>query len=103
MTNPASMLLESMRLGWATARLMSEAQAVMALRLSGMAGLWVLPPGETKRMVSEKPMAFADAWLKGTMAMAHGASSATALGASLRPLQRKTSANRRRLTKRRLG
>ena len=102
MTNPTSLFFDSMRLGWATARLAAEAQAVMALRLTGMAGFWVLPPGEQARMMSEKPAAFADAFMKGAAAMAKGANSAVAVGASLKPLQRKASANRRRLTKRRL-
>lgn len=100
MIGPTTFFYDTMKLGWAMARLGAEAQVVLALRLSGMAGLWSLPRGETERMVTEKTSAFTDAWMRGATALAHGASSPGAMDASLRPLQRKASANRKRLSRR---
>lgn len=102
MIGPNTFFIDTMKLGWAMARLGMESQQVMAWRLSGLAGLWTLPNGEAERMIAEKPKAFADAWMRGTMALVHGASHPGALGASLHPLQRKARANNKRLSKRAL-
>lgn len=100
MFGPTSYFIDTMRLGWAMTRLSLDAQEVVALRLAGLAGFWVLPPGETTRMVAEKGPAFVDAWSRGAVALTRGATSSAAIGASLRPLSRKARANKRRLSSR---
>ncbi|EAQ05023.1 hypothetical protein OB2597_07055 [Pseudooceanicola batsensis HTCC2597] len=92
---------ETMKLGWAMARLGYEAQTVVTLRLFGLAGAWALPPGEAQRMVAEKTPAWTDAWWQAATALSRGASSSAALAAALGPLHSGARANRRRLTARR--
>jgi hypothetical protein len=85
------------RLSFGTALMLAEAQAVIALRLAGMAGLTPPQPGETRRMAAEKPTAFAKA--------ARAALSATPAGpvaaaeAAMRPIRRRTRSNVRRLAR----
>ena len=83
--------------GFAAARMIAEAQFVIALRLAGMAGLWTLAPGETARMVTEKQRAFAESALALTAAAAGGRRPEQVLDAAVRPLGRRTRANARRL------
>jgi hypothetical protein len=82
---------------FAAARMMTEAQFVIALRLAGMAGLWTLAPGETARMVTEKQRAFAESAVALTAAAAGGRRPEQILDAAVRPLGRRTRANSRRL------
>ena len=76
-----------------------ETQIVMSLRLLAMAGAIPARPGENARMVSEKSPAFARAAQAGTRAAMLGKSPDQILQATLAPLSRKVSANRRRLMK----
>jgi hypothetical protein len=99
MAKSKSDMFDTMRLGWSMARLGLEAQTVMAIRIAGLAGLMVLPPGEAMRMVQEKGPAFSDAWMKGAVALASGAGVPAAMGLALKPLHRKAQANRKRLTR----
>ena len=94
-------MLHLIRLQMQTARMMIEAQTVIGLRVMGMAGLMPAAKGENLRMVTEKQIAFADAWMAGTQAMLSGASPGQAYSRALRPIGRKTSANSKRLTRRR--
>ena len=100
MFGPTSYFIDTIRLGWAMTRLGLEAQEVVALRITGLAGLWAMPPDEATRMVAEKAPAFLDAWSRGAEALTNGASSSAALDASLRPLHRQARANKRRLSSR---
>ena len=88
-----------LRTSWAMWRMTTEAQAVMAMRLAGLAGFWALPPGESRRMVDEKSHAFTDSWMAGGRAMAGGATAGATVGAAMAPFSRRVSANRRRLYK----
>ena len=58
-----------------------DVQTVMALRLSGLAGLHTLPAGEASRMMSEKPPAFAQAFFAWQKALMSGISVLAAVGA----------------------
>ena len=87
--------------GMATGLLIWEVQAVMALRLTGLAGWHRLPAGEAFRMVAEKPPAFAEAWLGWQKAALAGADLGAQGEAFARPLSRKARANRKRLTRQR--
>jgi hypothetical protein len=78
-------------------RMLAEAQAVIALRVMGMAGIWTLAEGETLRMITEKQQAFAQSALDGAAAAMRGQPPERILAAAVRPLGRKTSANARRL------
>ncbi len=97
MNHPRPDPLAAMRLGFAMARLAAEANAVIAMRMMGLAGLWSTAPSETMRMVTEKPAAFAKAATAATRAAAKGRDP---VSAALRPLSREATANRRRLAKR---
>jgi hypothetical protein len=78
-------------------RMLAEAQAVVTLRMMGMAGLWTLAEGETLRMFTEKQQAFAQSALDGAAAAMRGQPPESILAAAVRPLGRRTSANARRL------
>jgi hypothetical protein len=83
--------------GW---MLMAEAQAVIAMRMWGMAGLWNVTPSENSRMVSEKATALPQSALAASQAAMAGKRPDEVMTAAIRPLRRKTGANARRLTKR---
>lgn len=77
----------------------AAAQAVIAMRLLGMAGFWNVPARENSRMVSEKWQAAFDAgWQAWRLAARGGAPLAVAL-AFARPVGRTVRANRRRLAR----
>ncbi|MGR3491822.1 MAG: antifreeze protein [Shimia sp.] len=82
--------------------LAAETQAVMTMRIWGMAGLWNVTKGEDARMVSEKLPAWMAAYTAGTKAMLSGRPDRV-LPAMVKPLRRKTKANTRRLAKRGLA
>lgn len=78
-------------------RMMAEAQAVIALRMMGMAGLWTLAEGETTRMITEKQQALARSAVAYTTAAMRGHSPERVFAAALQPYARATSGNVRRL------
>jgi hypothetical protein len=80
--------------------LVLETQAVMTMRLLGMAGAWSVLPSENNRMVSEKAPAFASAAQAATRAAMAGAPPLAVADAWARPLRRRTGANARRLGRR---
>jgi len=81
-------------------RLGIETHSVVTLRMLGMAGVWNTPFDESWRMVAEKPEAFIEAGRDGMIAAMSGAGPDKVLEASIRPLSRKTRANRKRLSRR---
>ncbi|MEO1238997.1 MAG: antifreeze protein [Pseudomonadota bacterium] len=88
------------RLWTESAMVAAEANAVIFMRLWGMAGVWSVTPSETTRMFTEKPGAFITSMSRATDAAMKG-KSPTAVGrAALTPIRRKTRANSRRLAKR---
>ncbi|MBV7377544.1 antifreeze protein [Maritimibacter dapengensis] len=86
---------------WANAlqagMIVAEAQAVIAMRLWGMAGMWSVTPYENTRMVSEKAGAWTRAMLSAGIAATNGGDVAKA---AMRPVRAKTKSNARRLAKR---
>ncbi len=92
--------IEFWSLGYQMAMTMAEAQAVMAMRIFGLAGAWSLPPSEAIRMIAEKPPAFMRAASAAGMAAANGKRPDQILSAALKPVRQKTRANSRRLAKR---
>lgn len=80
------------------AQIMAESQTVIALRLSGMAGLWPMGGGETSRMVSEKLAAGAHASRAALRAGMAGSSLPAIAMAAMKPVRRRTRANAKRLT-----
>lgn len=94
------MIAEMMRLQFATARMMAEAQTVIGLRMLGMAGVLPAAKGENARMVAEKQRAFTEAGWAATRSMMTGAGPMAAWGAALTPIGRTTRANSKRLSKR---
>lgn len=81
-------------------QMMAEANAVIAMRTLGMAGLWSVTPSEDKRMVSEKVEAMSRSVNDATKSMMKGESADQITAAALKPLRQKTRANAKRLTKR---
>ena len=77
--------------------LMVESQTVVALRLMGLAGVLPVPRNETRRMVHEKPPAFAESVIAANRALWLGQGPEAVLTAWTRPLTRKARANRKRL------
>lgn len=91
-------MLELWRLQMRTARMMTEAQTVIGMRMLGMAGLVPSDAGETTRMVREKQAAFAKSGMAVAGALMSGGSVAQAYGRGLTPIGRTTRANMVRLT-----
>lgn len=79
---------------------MAESQAVIAMRLMGMAGIWSVTPSEDSRMVSEKVRALTEAATESTRVAMSGGSPQSVVEAAIRPIRRATRANVRRLGKR---
>jgi hypothetical protein len=79
---------------------MAEAQAVIAMRLMGMAGVWSVAPSESSRMVSEKVHAVTKGITDGMLALSHGAHPDQIAAVAIKPIRQKTHANAKRLGKR---
>ena len=75
----------------------AEAQAVIAMRLAGMAGLWPVAPQEGLIMLAEKVAAGQDATMAALGAGLRGASAPEVALAAMAPYRRRTQANARRL------
>lgn len=90
---PAALL----RLQTQFALMAMEANAVIWMRLWGMAGLWNVTRSEPTRMVREKQTAFAKASSAAAMAAMTGRDPASA---ALKPIRNRTRSNVRRLGKR---
>lgn len=88
------------RLGAEMTRLGMEANAVIWMRMMGMAGLWNVSALEDGRMLAEKPEAFRDAGMRAGRAAMGGNAPDRIVSAAIKPLARKAAANRRRLAKR---
>lgn len=80
-------------------KLMVDTQAVMALRLMGMAGALPADADENDRMLAEKGPAFAQAMSEMTTAAMAGKQPVEIMSAGMAPLQSEVSGNRERLTK----
>ena len=89
---------------WANAMevgyVMAEAQAVIAMRLMGMAGVWSVTPTEDGRMISEKVYAMTKAATDSTKVALRGGTADQIAAAAIKPVRRKTRSNARRLGKR---
>lgn len=87
------------RPGLLLAQMMVEANLVIALRMSGMAGASKMAPQEKSRMLAEKVAAAqASGWAMARATMA-GATPAEVAMAGLMPVRRRTRANAKRLTR----
>ncbi|TQS73791.1 antifreeze protein [Rhodobacteraceae bacterium] len=94
-----STLANTMTLPIEAAWLGMEAQAVIALRMAGLAGLWHAAPDEMSRMVTEKQRASVDAGEAATRAFMQGAGADQAMRAVVQVYSRHTAGNLRRLAK----
>lgn len=77
-----------------------EAQAVMTMRMMGMAGLWNVDSREDARMMLEKPEALGRSAMAGMLAAVSGERPEKIMRAGLGPLRAKTKSNARRLARR---
>lgn len=80
--------------------MIAEAQAVISMRLLGMAGVWSVPKSEDARMVSEKVHAMTKAMTDASKAAMEGKAPDEVIAASIKPLRKATRANSKRLAKR---
>lgn len=94
--NPFDMI----RLSVNSAIMLGQAQAVITMRLMGLAGMWSVTPSENGRMVQEKLRAGLQANAAVQKAVLMGKSPIEIAEAALVPISRATAANVRRLTKR---
>lgn len=76
-----------------------EANAVVGMRVMGMNGLWPVGKGEDKKMLSEKPPAFAKASLAAAKKAASGGRPDQVVAAAVKPLATVARANRKRLAR----
>jgi hypothetical protein len=79
-------------------QIVTESHTVIALRLSGMAGLWPMAGAENQRMISEKLTAATQATRAAMRAGAAGGSLSDIAMAAMKPVGRRTKANAKRLT-----
>lgn len=89
---------QMMKLNASIAKLMMDTHTVMTLRVMGMAGAIPAASDENTRMVHEKGPAFSEAMTAATKAAMSGKRPDQIMAASIKPLQRKVSSNRKRLT-----
>ncbi|MEM6887896.1 MAG: antifreeze protein [Pseudomonadota bacterium] len=80
--------------------IMSEAQAVIAMRMMGMAGIWSVSPSQNTRMVTEKVHAFTKSVTTAGLVTMKGDPPARVTRAALASIRRKTRPNTRRLSSR---
>jgi hypothetical protein len=80
-------------------QILTESHTVIALRLSGMAGLWPMAEVENQRMISEKLTAATQATHAAIRTGAAGGSLSDIAMAAMKPVGRRTEANAKRLTK----
>lgn len=92
--------MKMMRAGLSMGLAAMEAQAVIAMRLWGMMGLWNTAPSENLRMVNEKVSAAVAAQQAVTKAVLSGQGPGAAALAAVTPVRRRTQANVKRLSKR---
>jgi hypothetical protein len=86
---------------WTEIALMTmEAQMIIAMRMSGMAGFWNVTKAENSLMSTEKLAAAQDSAMATAAAVMVGATPAGIALAAIKPVRRKTTANMRRLGKR---
>ncbi|MEO1138568.1 MAG: antifreeze protein [Pseudomonadota bacterium] len=79
---------------------LTEAQAVILMRVMGKAGIWSVTPAEDDRMVYEKLQAVTRANIDATRTAIQGGGSGEIVAAAIKPIRQKTRANARRLGKR---
>lgn len=93
--NPLSLFALNTRL----TSLFLDTQAVMTLRLMGMAGALPQSRGENVRMVNEKGPAMAKAYAAATKTAFAGGTPDEIMTAAMLPVSKKVRANRKRLMK----
>lgn len=93
---PVHYWANAMQIGY----LMAEAQAVIAMRMMGMMGVWSVTPTEDGRMISEKVYAMTKASTDAARVAMTGGTADQIAAAAIKPIRRKTRANARRLGKR---
>lgn len=92
--SPAEIMALSLR----NSQMLAEAGMIVSMRMFGLAGMWRVPPAENMRMVSEKVDAAMQGAAAASRATARGATPAAIAEAALKPMRKRTAANRKRLT-----
>jgi hypothetical protein len=92
--------IEAWYSGLQFATMLAEAQMVVTYRVLGHMGLWATAPGETTRMIREKPAIFVKSAMAAASAAQAGKRPDEILSAAVGPVGRKTRSNMRRLARR---
>ena len=79
--------------------MMLEAQAVITMRIMGMAGLWSVSSKENSRMVTEKMEAVVQSATQAGRVTIRGGSANAIAAAAISPVRKATRANSKRLRK----
>ncbi|TVP71710.1 MAG: antifreeze protein [Rhodobacteraceae bacterium] len=92
-------MLPVFKLWMTSAAILMEAQAVIAMRIWGMAGAWHVSPTENTRMVTEKMRAAQKGAIDAGMAAMRGGDAVTVISKAAAPVRRATRGNVTRLQK----
>lgn len=85
---------------WTTSTMIAmEAQAVIAMRVWGMAGMWGVGVNENTRMIEEKVKAVQTGMLASGQAAMRGGNAVTVMSKAIAPVRRATRSNVKRLQK----
>ncbi|UWR21364.1 antifreeze protein [Sulfitobacter sp. S190] len=93
---PVQMWANAFQIGMVAA----EAQAVIGMRMLGMAGIWSVTRNENNRMLSEKAYALTKSGTDAARVMARGGPPEKIAQAAIKPIRQTTRANAKRLAKR---
>lgn len=87
------------RAGMEFAQLGMEANAIITMRMMGFMGFWRMRDTEALRMITEKPPAFFEGWMRGMSAAMSGESAEKVATEAIKPLRKTTRANHLRLVR----
>lgn len=80
-------------------QLAADSHSVVAMRMMGLSGAWIIPRSEVSEMVAEKLPAFTEAFVSGTLTAWSGAHPERVVRATLEPLSDTARDNRVRLAR----
>lgn len=92
--------IQAFSLSFKTGMMLMEAQAVIAMRMLGMMGMWRVTPSETARMSTEKVAAVGRSAVAAQQAALTGKPPAVIADLALKPIARRTRSNVKRLAAR---
>ena len=98
--SPFPSLLDLYKVNLQVGMVMAESNAVVSMRMLGMAGFWSVTDTENSRMISEKVYASTRAVTEAGKVMMGAGRPDEVLSAAMKPIRKETRANAKRLAKR---